>query len=220
MKPSQDVTLEVLHDHYKETFAVIRGREKQRDWLFLLVVGLIGLLFLFALFPVEITDSIDKLELSVGGAKVELSRLPLAIPASVAWSVLFVLALRYCQTAVTIERQYRYLHAIEDEVASVYDGDKGVYRREGHAYKLGRPLLTHWAWIFYTIVSPAAGIVLIWLIILTEAKAVAPHTFNLTYDVMVAIGVSGTLLLFVAPQIVERIRKLCSREVTRCDCGV
>lgn len=207
MNPSPDKALEVLHDHYKETFEIICNREKVRDRLFLLVVGLIGLLFLFALFPVEITGSIAKMELYVGGAKVEMSRLPLAIPSSVAWSVLFILALRYCQTAVTIERQYNYLHDIEAEISWLLGG-KDLYRREGQAYKTRKPWLTHWAWVLYTIVFPGTGIVLICVLVKAEAKAVAPHTFNLGYDRTVAIGVVISLLLFVGPQIVKRIKKL------------
>jgi len=210
LNASPDKTLEVLHDHYKETFEIIRNREKARDRLFLLVVGLIGLLFLFALFPVEITGSIAKMELSVGGAKVEMSRLPLAIPSSVVWSVLFILALRYCQTAVTIERQYNYLHDIEAEISWLFMGGKGLYRREGQAYKTGKPWLTHWAWVLYTIVFPGTGIVLICFLVKAEAQAVAPHTFNLGYDRIVAIGVVISLLLFVGPQIVKRIKKLLS----------
>jgi hypothetical protein len=36
-----------------------------------------------------------------------------------------------------------------------------------------------------------------WFLVKAEAQAVAPHTFNLGYDRVVAIGVSLSLLLFV-----------------------
>jgi hypothetical protein len=39
LNPNADKAFEVLHDHYKETFEIIRGREKTRDRLFLFVVG-------------------------------------------------------------------------------------------------------------------------------------------------------------------------------------
>jgi len=211
MSPSPDKALEVLHDHYKETFEIIRKREKTRDQLFLLVVGLIGLLFLFALFPVEITGSIATMEISMGGAKIEMSKMPLAILSSITWSVLFILVLRYCQTAVTIERQYNYLHVIEDEISPAFGEDKGLYRREGQAYKKKKPWLTHWAWILYTIVFPGTGIVLMLFLVKAEAQAVEPHTFNLVYDRIAAFGVFISLLLFVAPQIKKRIQKLRSR---------
>jgi hypothetical protein len=171
------------------------------------VLGLIGLLFLFALFPVEISGSIDKMEVAVGGAKMELSRLPLAIPASVAWSILFILALRYCQIAVTIERQCNYLHGLEDEIVPTFGAEKNVYQREGHAYRQGKPLLTHWAWIFYTVLFPMMGIGLMVVLVLAEKKAKAPHEFNVTYDLFAAIGVTLTLVLFVVPQLRKRFRE-------------
>lgn len=45
--------LEILHDHYKETFALVRDRERSRDRLFLVVIGLCGLLALQIAYPVE-----------------------------------------------------------------------------------------------------------------------------------------------------------------------
>mgnify|MGYP006894386006 CR=1 len=36
--------VEIIYKHYEDTFSIIREREKQRDFLFLVVIGFLGLL--------------------------------------------------------------------------------------------------------------------------------------------------------------------------------
>ncbi len=43
--------LDVLHNHYTESFAYIREWEKQRDRLFLVLIGLFALLFFEVQYP-------------------------------------------------------------------------------------------------------------------------------------------------------------------------
>ena len=51
MQPSENTRFEALYDHYKDTFGRIRDREQRRDRLFLWLIGLLGVLFLFADYP-------------------------------------------------------------------------------------------------------------------------------------------------------------------------
>ena len=46
--------VDILHDHYKESFSHIRDREKQRDRLFLFLIGVLGLLFLEVQYPANL----------------------------------------------------------------------------------------------------------------------------------------------------------------------
>ena len=41
-----ETPLDVLHDHHKDSFSHVREREKQRDRLFLVLIGLLALLSL------------------------------------------------------------------------------------------------------------------------------------------------------------------------------
>ena len=45
--------LEVLHDHYKESFSYIRERERERDRLFLILIALFALLALEIQYPIK-----------------------------------------------------------------------------------------------------------------------------------------------------------------------
>ena len=63
MAITDDKKLEVLHDHYKESFLYIRKREKQRDRLFVYVIVAIGILFLEVQYSDLITSVLDSVKL-------------------------------------------------------------------------------------------------------------------------------------------------------------
>ncbi len=78
-----DKQLEVLHDHYKETFARLREAEASRDRLFLWVIGLFALLSLEVGYPVAIGGSFVKL--TIAGGELNLQALPLPALLNATW---------------------------------------------------------------------------------------------------------------------------------------
>ena len=126
-----ETRLDVLHDHYKESFSHIREREKQRDRLFLVLIGLFALLSLQILYPTDFGGALGPLKVS--GAEVDIGALPLPALLSASWVFTFAIALRYCQVSINVERQYPYLHALEDKISAAI-GDPDLYRREGGEY--------------------------------------------------------------------------------------
>lgn len=157
-----DVRLETLHDHYKETFQYIRARETLRDRLFLILIGLYALLAVQIQYPRKFDGTVETI--SFLGLQVDVSSLPLAAFLSGTWVFVLAVVLRYCQTTINIERQYEYLHKLEDVLSPEF-GDE-LYHREGRAYNDQYPAFSDWAWRFYTVVLPVlamfATTVLIW----------------------------------------------------------
>ena len=94
--------LEILHDHYKETFARLRETEASRDQLFLWVIGLFALLSLEIGYPAAIGGSLGKL--SIAGGELNLQALPLPALLNVTWVLTLAIGLRYCQTSVLVNR--------------------------------------------------------------------------------------------------------------------
>jgi hypothetical protein len=91
--------------------------------------------------------------LNVSGAEVDLGALPLAALLSASWVFTFAIALRYCQVSINVERQYSYLHTLEEKISEAL-GDPDLYRREGRAYLRDYPLFSDWARICYAFVFP------------------------------------------------------------------
>ena len=185
--------LEILHDHYKESFLYIREREKQRDRLFMFVIALIGVLF----FEILYSDIFSKI---LGNAKLEfielnLSILPISIFLSVTWTYLFVIVLKYCQTAINIERQYDYLHHSENQISKLF-GNQDIYCREGKAYLNHYPLFSNLVWIFYILIFPIIVILSVGLIIYIEWYKIKAPLYHLIYDSILTIGISASFILY------------------------
>src|SRR5215210_6052030 len=53
--------IEVLHDHYKESFSYIRERERERDRLFLILIALFALLALEIQYPINFRSAVGTL---------------------------------------------------------------------------------------------------------------------------------------------------------------
>ncbi len=142
MAEQPEQRLDVLHDHYKESFSYVRERERQRDRLFLVLIGLFALLFFEAHYPRGFGGALGPVHVS--GAEVDLGALPLPALLSASWVLTLAIALRYCQVSINVERQYSYLHRLEEKVSQEL-GDEEAYRREGRAYAKDYPLFSDWA---------------------------------------------------------------------------
>ena len=60
MYSSSEKKLEILNDHYKDTFSHLVSYRKQRDRLLLYLLAGVGLMFLYQLFPEETTTAISE----------------------------------------------------------------------------------------------------------------------------------------------------------------
>lgn len=198
--------LNILHDHYKESFSQIREREKQRDLLFLVLIALLGSLFLEVQYPADLQRIFN--EISTSSTKKSLNALnalPVSIITSATWTVFLVIMLRYCQNSITVDRQYKYLHKLEDTISSLL-GDDSIYTREGKAYLKDYPSFSNCVWIFYTGIFPLIVIGLQAYLIYLEFGSQLSVEYNACYDSIMAVGVFISLILYRGKEFVMYIR--------------
>ncbi len=188
-----ETRLDVLHDHYKESFSHIREREKQRDRLFLVLIGLFALLSLQILYPADFGGALGPLKVS--GAEVDIGALPLAALLSASWVLTFAIALRYCQVSINVERQYSYLHTLEEKISEAL-GDPDLYRREGSAYLQDYPLFSDWAWICYAFVFPVIAALATLALVVAEWRGLpGPLPYKL-FDSVLALAILVSFFLY------------------------
>lgn len=188
-----DVQLEVLHDHYKESFFYIRDREKQRDRLFLIVLGLLTLIAVEILYPADFGGALDGFEFL--GAQVDISSLPLAAILSSSWMFTFALSLRYCQVCINVERQYEYLHGLEEKISKQFESAQ-LYSREGKSYLENYPLFSDWAWICYVFIFPLIVVLVVATLLTVEWTALSyPLPYKL-FDSLTALAVIISFFLY------------------------
>ncbi len=185
--------LSLLHDHYKETFALIRERETQRDRLFLWLLVIFALLVIEIQYPANFNGVLG--HLNVAGNDIDLQRLPLSRLLNVSWVFTAAFVLKYCQVAKSVERQYMYLHLLEDRISDRL-GDADVYRREGRAYQEKYPHLLNWAWVYYTILFPAALTVAVVYLLVVECASLQASVLSKAFDVVFGVSVLASLGLY------------------------
>lgn len=183
--------LTVLHDHYKDTFSYIKQKERQRDRTFYLVVVIIGFLFLGVTYPTTVKEIFT--EGTIANIGFDPSKLPVGILVSIGWSVLFMLVLKHCQSSISIERQYKYLHTLESKLA-VQAGDEELYQREGSSYLSNYPLFLNWVYLFHTTIFPMI-VFIVCLILLISEYSSNQNIFYEPYDSVMLAGITVSLFL-------------------------
>ena len=188
----EDTKLEVLYDHYKDSFGFLQHYRKERDWLFvLLVVALILMLFQLSA-PSQSGQAISEAASTWLGLA---SRIDISFLGSVIWLALLGLLLRYCQTVVTMERQYKYIHALEELLSGEYASK--AFTREGKSYLADYPLLSRWASFFYTLVFPVLLLAVASARIAQELAGSRVLSAVLAFDAIAYLAVLTSAVLYL-----------------------
>lgn len=141
-------SLEILYDHYKDTFQTIQKtivqREKNFIWAFLLVVASL-LLTLNPEIGLDLVKDIGKEKF-----KTNLSPTYYAINSVLLFTAIWFWV-KYFQNVLQIENLYAYIHKLEKNLSST--GEVKI-SREGKSYLEHYPILKNLIHRFYTIFVP------------------------------------------------------------------
>ena len=205
MYASSEKKLDILNDHYKDTFSHLVSYRKQRDRLLLYLLAFVTILLLYQFFPNATIDTIfdvlsKKLDVTIDlnlTDKILLLMTPLIV-------FLFVVGHRYWQIWHLIESQYDYLEKLEKELASLYAS--GVpFTRESKFSDKGHDLSIwsneYYNYVFRTIFSYI-------LPLLGATFGIRHYGFKMPYSVLGALF----LIPFLIPWILKKFRKIRSRK--------
>ncbi len=139
-----------LCSHYKDTYEIHLSSIKQRDMLFY------ALLTILALFSLQITSTelVNSAISNYVNKQIDISIDKHSnLFGTMLWFLLFGFSSRYYQTVVQIQRQYDYIHHLEEIINSKYSGTS-AFTREGKSYLERYPIFSNWTWLLYTIAFP------------------------------------------------------------------
>lgn len=204
MPVSDDSLLASLHDHYERSFNHIREREKARDRLFLITAAVLGALFLYRDHPENVMSAIKAI-VGIGeeGGRVSF---PEPVITSVLWLLGLFVTLRQMQASITIDRQYSYLHKLENKLSSLSKMND-VFCREGNAYAENYPVFSWWVWFVYQIVLPVLLIITSSNLILNEYAALSLPLGHLVFDSIVFCALIISVILRLWRSMLAVIRK-------------
>lgn len=178
----ENAKLQLLHDHYKDTFFYIQKYLKLRDRLFLVILIVATLMLFHVYSPAESGEAVSQFITK----KLELkSSIDIAFIGSIIWFGLLSLVVRYFQTVVHIERQYKYIHQIEEQLSAQYENK--AFTREGKSYLKDYPLFSSWAWILYSIVFPALLLLVVVCKIISDIRQATCVSFLVGVNIVIAL---------------------------------
>lgn len=145
----EELKYTTLYDHYKDTISYLKKDLTKRDKLTLYLFGSLLLYFLIEIKPSDSVTIANTLVKSKVGTPLNINYniLSPAVLLFLLWPVI-----RYFQICLYIEKQYNYIHELEDKI-NFASGQK-LITREGYSYLNEYPLLSALIHIIYNFFLP------------------------------------------------------------------
>ena len=142
-------TLDVLYDHYKETFNLSKEAQSRRNKSFLVLCILEAFSFLVLIRPEK------AFELILDGINAELDmtlQVSNTIVQTMLWLLITYVMIRYIQDMLYVERQYIYLDKLEKVISN--NMAINIFTREGDHYLHNYPMVLNFIDLFYKMLMP------------------------------------------------------------------
>ena len=191
---SDDTKFQALHEHYNDTFSNIKESIKLRDRLVALVLFVLALVALYTFWPVDAITAFSQITTQKIGVAISVDGTFLG---SILWFALLATIVRYTQVVVYIERQYAYIHNLEEELRKNYDHEI-VFTRECKSYLNKYPLFSDWICFLYTTIFPLVLISVVLSKIISEwVNADCKFSFPLLLNSALAISILVSIVLYM-----------------------
>lgn len=199
-----------LCSHYKDSFDIHRASIKQRDTLFY------GLLIILAVFTLQMSSTevvaniVNEYVSKTTGVKLGKN---VDFISTLLWFMLLGFSTRYFQVVLEIERQYGYLHALEEQINTHYPNTK-AFTREGKSYLSKYPLFSNWVWLLYTLFFPLIILFCVIVRINGQLESVTSIEANQLID-FVCYLIIGTSTVLYTYRLHETTVNKCIENLTR-----
>lgn len=181
---------ELLYDHYKETFSIIKDTIIQRNRFFVMVFLVMTLQFLFASSP----DSVSYLIIGIVKKQYEIDITnQISIIQSFLWLILLYLTMRYYQATIHIEKQYNCIYSIEADISNIVHI---TFDRESGNYLANYPKMSDFVDILYKWVFPIIYCLIICYKIVSEYM-ISKFSFLLVLNTILFISCFVLTILYL-----------------------
>ncbi len=203
-RTSDEAKFNNLCSHYKDTYEIHLKSIKQRDTLFY------ALLVILALFSLQVTSA-ELVNSALSGYVNK--QLDISIDknsnlfGTLLWLLLFGFSSRYYQTVIQIERQYGYIHHLEELISKKYPNTR-AFTREGKSYLDEYPIFSNWIWLLYTLAFPLIILTCIVIRILGELEIHETLELSLIPSFISYLLVGTSTVLYIGKLHLSGLRKL------------
>lgn len=199
--------LEMLYDHYKETFSLSKQAQARRNKSFIVLCALEAFLFFLLIRPEKafklILEGINK-ELDM---TLQLSN---TIIQTLLWLLIAYVMIRYIQDVLYIERQYIYLDSLEKEISNLSSID--IFMRKRTNYQKDYPMVLNFIDLFYKMLMPIFFVLINTVRIYKEWILLDKITIALICDTALFVSI---LIIdwFYFFEIHSKITRFCKRHI-------
>lgn len=195
----EDKKIEILYDHYKDTFEQQKIYLRRRNAYTLICLGLI------AAFSFQITSPTQSIDIAsqlikehIGDIKIEFGYINNVLTFALLWVVIM-----YFQINFLIEKHYDYIGKIEQKLSEF------EITREGKSYLGNYPLLSSVVHRIYTILFPVTIIAVAIIKWVTEKNSIAEHwkDGHFWFNTVFLLGIVVTALLYLTKRHFNDFRK-------------
>ena len=151
---NEEIKYSTLYDHYKETISYLKSDLAKRDKLTWILLTLLIIYFLVEFKTVESINVANFIVKDKLGDSI-LINYNLLVTAMLL-SILLI-TMRYFQLCLNIEKQYSYIHNVEDKLNAI--SEEKLITREGYSYLKEYPLLSALIHRIYGVFLPLGIIV-------------------------------------------------------------
>lgn len=187
--------LEILYDHYKDTFLKIQVNEKKRDRLFYVIIGFLGLLILQFIYSIALPKVVK--QINILGFSFSFNEIPVPVIISLTWTFFSMIVIRYYQIIVHVDKQYNYLHELESKLSNFLDKPQIISRESSGYLTNNYSCFRHWVWIFYTAIYPAIIILAIFLNFKLEWSVQSIPQYHKIYDTILGVLAIITMVFYL-----------------------
>jgi len=189
---SLEASFNTLASHYKDTYDIHLNTLKERNRLFFFLLVIVSVFIIQFQNSSLVHEVFNGIIVQKIGSPINLSGF---IPVLL-WLVLMGTSLRYFQINIQIERQYGYLHALEEELNKEYDNSV-AFTREGKSYLSNYPIFSNWICLLYTLIFPIGLLISILYRIPIDIKSWPPTLMDICCFVAYEIIGTTTILYLI-----------------------
>lgn len=143
--------IEILYDHYKESNILSQNAQKERNKLFKYLCLSILFNLIFLIYPDDMLDIFNQFFKNNYSITISIAYI---IIQSFCWILITYLLIQYLHKNIYIERQYKYLKVLEDEIGDSLETK--IFNRESSNYLNNYPLILDVLDFFYKWFLPVA----------------------------------------------------------------
>lgn len=154
-------SIEILYDHYKDTYALSKVAQERRNKSFVCLCILETVAYLWAVDPQKMIVALQSYEILSG-----FVNLGHEIIQTFLWMMIVYVLIRYVQDMIYVERQYGYLTKLEIKISSIVADE--MFSRESSNYLKEYPKILNLIDLFYKMVMPVLFLLINFVHIIME----------------------------------------------------